>query len=126
MPYTDFRKSYGDFEVVIPAIDFSSLTIEEATKTAKVLRSYEHNFVCQTLVRKEAYAAVTLINKMIHTATDGIGQTIGWLIKYQLNAFKDEFIPLFRAGSQHGNMLRKDWCQHMAAEIDREFGFTHW
>lgn len=121
MPYTEFRKSYSDFEVVIPPIDFSSLTIEEATKTAKALRSYEHGFVCKTLERKEAYAAVILINKMIHTATDGIGQTIGWLIEYQLYDFKDEFIPLFRVGSQHGNMLRKEWCHHMAAEIEREF-----
>ena len=121
MPYTEFRKSYSDFEVVIPAVDFSSLTIEEATKTAKALRSYEHNFVCQTLARKEAHAAVILINKMIHTATDGIGQTIGWLIAYQLDAFKDEFVPLFSCGSQPGNMLRKDWCHHMAAEIEREF-----
>ena len=126
MPYTEFRKSYSDFEVVIPPIDFRSLTIEEATKTAKALRSYDRNFVCQTLVRKESYAAVILINKMIHTATDGMGQTIGLLIKYQLDAFNDEFVPLFRCGSQHGNMLRKEWCHHMAAEIEREFGFTHW
>lgn len=126
MPYTDFRKSYGDFEVVIPAIDFSSLTIEEATKTAKALRSYEHGFVCKTLERKEAYAAAILINKMIQTATDGMGQTIGWLIEYQLDAFEDEFVPLFNAGSQQGTMLRKDWCHHMAKEIEREFGFTHW
>lgn len=126
MPYTEFRKSYSDFEVVIPPIDFSSLTIEEATKTAKALRSYERNFVCQTLVRKEAYAAVSLINKMIHTATNGMGKTIGQLIKYQLDAFKKEIVPLFRVGSQHGNMLRKAWCDHMANEIEREFGFTHW
>ena len=121
MPYTEFRKSYSDFEVVIPPIDFSSLTIEEATKTAKAIRSYEHGFVCRTLKRKEAYAAVSLINKMIHTATDGTGQTIGWLIEYQLDAFKDEFVPLFICKSQPGNMLRKDWCHHMAAEIEREF-----
>lgn len=121
MPYTEFRKSYSDFEVVIPPIDFSSLTIEEATKTAKAIRSYEHGFVCRTLKRKEAYAAVSLINKMIHTATDGTGQTIGWLIEYQLDAFKDEFVPLFICESQPGNMLRKDWCHHMAAEIEREF-----
>ena len=121
MPYTEFRKSYSDFEVVIPPIDFSSLTIEEATKTAKALRSYEHGFVCKTLERKEAYAAVILINKMIQTATDGMDQTIGMLIKYQLDAFGDEFVPLFISRSQHGNMLRKAWCRHMAAEIEREF-----
>ena len=121
MPYTDFRKSYGDFEVVIPAIDFSSLTIEEATKTAKALRSYDRNFVCQTLERKEAYAAAILINKMIQTATNGMGCTIGWLIEYQLDAFEDEFVPFLNVGSQQGTMLRKDWCHHMAAEIEREF-----
>ena len=121
MPYTEFRKSYGDFEVVIPTVDFSSLTIEEATKTAKALRSYEHSFVCETLERKEAHAAVILINKMIQTATDGMYRAIGLLIEYQLDAEEDETIPFFGTGSQHGNMLRKDWCHHMAAEIEREF-----
>ena len=121
MPYTEFRKSYGDFEVVIPTVDFSSLTIEEATKTAKALRSYEHSFVCETLEKKEAHAAVILINKMIQTATDGMCQTIGLLIEYQLDAFKDELVPFFSNKSQHGNMLRKAWCNHMAAEIEREF-----
>ena len=121
MPYTEFRKSYGDFEVVIPTVNFSSLTIEEATKTAKAFRSYEHSFVCETLERKEAYAAVILINKMIQTATDGMCQTIGMLIEYQLDAFEDELVPFFSSERQHGTMLRKAWCDHMAAEIEREF-----
>ena len=30
MAYTEFRKSYGDFEIVIPAIDFSKLNNDEA------------------------------------------------------------------------------------------------
>ena len=43
------------------------------------------------------------------------------LIKHQLVALEGEFVPLFISGSQHGNMLRKAWCRHMAAEIEREF-----
>lgn len=35
MAYTTFRKSYGDFEVVIPAVDFSPLAIGEAYNAAR-------------------------------------------------------------------------------------------
>lgn len=27
MAYTEFRKSYGDFEIIIPAVDFSRLFV---------------------------------------------------------------------------------------------------
>ena len=68
MAYTEFRKSYGDFEIVIPAIDFSKLNSDEAQKTIEILRRYERN----------------------------------------------------------SKILRKEWCNHMANEIEREhFGHAN-
>ena len=54
MPYTEFRKFYGDIEVVIPPVDFRSLTRDEAVSTAKRLRAYVAGFVCHHLTSAHA------------------------------------------------------------------------
>ena len=49
MADTEFRKSCEDFEVVIPTVDFRSLTRDEAEASAKRLSSYVDGFVCHHL-----------------------------------------------------------------------------
>ena len=122
MPYTDFRKSYGDFEVVIPPVDFSSLTKDEAVSTAKRLRAYVRGFVCHNLMIAPAdgnHKAQKLIQAML---IDNNGRKhgqchLGVLIQ-NANGLDDSY---FRAYQEDGILVRKDWCHHMAAEIEREF-----
>ena len=121
MPYTEFRKSYGDFEVVIPAVNFSSLTRDEARLTVMALNCYNKHFVCLTLQQRHAYRARSLINNMIDQTSEGLCKSIGTLIEQQLNSHDDETIPFFSSLSSPGIALRKEWCNHMAAEIEREF-----
>ena len=121
MPYTKFRKSYGDFEVVIPPVDFSSLCRREAHLTVMALNCYNEGFVCLTLQQRHTYRAVRLINDMINQTSEGLCNSIGSLIEQQLNSHDDETIPFFGSTSRQGIVLRKGWCNHMAAEIKREF-----
>lgn len=122
MPYTDFRKSYGDFEVVIPAINFSSLSRVDATKATHALRSYEARHVCGHMNRCKASNVANLIDNMIRAHGGVCCETIGNLIDRQFGF--DENIPFFSIYHQSGIVLRKAWCEHMANEIEREFGLT--
>lgn len=122
MPYTNFRKSYGDFEVVIPAIDFSSLSQAKAADAVHALRSYENGYVCYNMNYYHAHYVASLINNMI-TKHAYLGcTTIGGLIDYQLG--HNDNVPFFFVYAQSGIVLRKAWCEHMANEIEREFGLA--
>lgn len=121
MPYTEFRKSYGDFEVVIPAIDFSSLSRVDATKAAHALRSYKGGYVCEHVDWYEACIVANLIAYMFKDYKSANCNTIGKLIDHQFGHNKN--IPLFTVHRQSGITLRKAWCKHMANEIEREFDF---
>ena len=122
MPYTEFSKSYNHIEVVIPPVDFSSLTRDEAVSTAKRLRAYVRGFVCHNLMVAPAdgnHKAQKLIQAML-IADNGrkYGQGhLGVLIR-NANGLGDSY---FRAYQEDGILVRKDWCHHMAAEIEREF-----
>ena len=122
MPYTEFRKSYGDFEIVIPAVMFE-LTQEQARATVKALRSYKIGFVCDSLLKQDHAVEATLsIGNMLNCWADSSG--LGTAIK---RAFDDEYnklMPYFGIRHQSGITLRKAWCEHMANEIEREFGLT--
>ena len=113
MPYTEFRKSYGDFEVVIPAINFSSLSKDDARHTIINLRNYEHcyTYVCHAV----GCAASRIIGDAIDPTQDGLQQFIA-------DSFGG-YIPssLFDPCTTAGNQLRIEWCKHMANEIEREF-----
>ena len=122
MPYTEFRKSYGDFEIVIPAVDFSSLTRDEACRTVVALNCYNKHFVCLTLQLRHAFRAARLINDMIDQTSEGLCVSIGSLIEQQLNSHdSNDGVPFFGSLSSPGIVLRKAWCNHMAGEIEREF-----
>ena len=122
MPYTEFRKSYNDIEVVIPPVDFSSLTRDEAVSTAKRLRAYVRGFVCNHLTSASVdgkHQAQKLIQAML-LANNGhkFGEPhLGILIR-NANGLDDSY---FRVYEEDGILVRKDWCHHMAAEIEREF-----
>ena len=122
MPYTDFRKSYGDFEVVISAIDFSSLSQAKAADAVHALRSYENGYVCNHMNCYYAHYVSNLIDNMIAEHADLSCATIGSLIAYQLGY--DDNVPFFSVYMQSGITLRKAWCEHMANEIEREFGLA--
>lgn len=122
MPYTEFRKSYGDFEVVIPAIDFSSLSQANAAEAVHALRSYENGYVCNNMNYYHAHYVASLIGNMIAEHADLSCNTIGMLIDYQLG-FDDNML-FFAVYMQSGIVLRKAWCEHMANEIEREFSLA--
>ena len=113
MPYTEFRKSYGDFEVVIPAINFSNLFKDEARHTIIDLRNYGHGrkYVCHA-VRDAA-------NKIIGDAIDPSHLGLQQFIADSFGGY----IPssLFDPYTTAGKLLRIEWCKHMANEIEREF-----
>lgn len=122
MPYTEFRKSYGDFEIVIPPVDFSSLTKDEASHTVNAMRSYESSFVCLHLEKERALKAKHKINYML---TQHSASTIGGLVVWQLNPeYDNDGVSFFGSMSSPGIVLRKAWCDHMANEIEREFALT--
>lgn len=95
MAYTEFRKSYGDFEVVIPAVDFSELIPEYALRVAEALSNYKLNWV-------------------YHLG----GVSLEEIIYKQHPRFEISFDPY----APTGQILRQEWCKHMANEIKREFG----
>ena len=113
MPYTEFRKSYGDFEVVIPAINFSNLSKDDARHTIIDLRNYGHGYkyVCHAV----RCAASNIIGDAIDPNEHGLQQFIA-----------DSFggyvcTSLFEPYTTAGKRLRIEWCKHMANEIEREF-----
>ena len=113
MPYTEFRKSYGDFEVVIPAINFSSLSKDEVRHTIIDLRNYGHGrkYVCHA-VRDAA-------NKIIGDAIDPSHLGLQQFIADSFGSYISS--SLFNPYTTAGNRLRIEWCKHMANEIEREF-----
>ena len=122
MPYTEFRKSYGDIEVVIPPVDFSSLTRDEAVSTARRLRAYVAGYVCHHLTAAPAkgkqQAAELIQDMLLANGGNGDGEPhLGVLIR-NANGLGDAY---FRVDDGDGILVRKDWCHHMAAEIEREF-----
>lgn len=123
MAYTEFRKSYGDFEIVIPAIDFSELTGDEAEKTIKVLRNYEDDYVCLNLddycyQRKARDAIEAKIGNYEWGLQEYLFKNLWNRAPFQMLTF-DPFMPA-------GIVLRKAWCNHMANEIEREhFGHAN-
>ena len=123
MAYTEFRKSYGDFEIVIPAIDFSELNGDEAEKTIEVFRNYEDDYVCFNLsfLNKGNKAERRAVEKII-SEPRGVSQLIFKSFTYP--APFDEGI--FKQYSQARKVLRKAWCNHMANEIECEhFGHAN-
>lgn len=124
MAYTEFRKSYGDFEIVIPAIDFSELTGDEAEKTIEILRNYEDSYVCLSLVnlndkRKARDAIETKIGKYdwgLHEYLWKSMNDTNWGAPFKMQSFNPR--------EHAGYILRKAWCNHMANEIEREH-FDH-
>ena len=122
MPYTEFRKSYNGIEVVIPPVDFSSLTRDEAVSTAKRLRAYVAGFVCHHLTAAPAkgkqQAAKLIRSMLLSNGGDQCEEAhLGVLIR-NANGLGDSY---FRVDNDDGILVRKDWCNHMAAEIEREF-----
>ena len=122
MTYTEFRKFYGGIEVVIPAVNFSSLTRDEAVSTAKRLRTYVTGFVCHHLeippISKKQKATKLIQAMLLANGGDQCGEPhLGVLIR-NANGLDKLY---FQAGNDDGDLVRKEWCNHMAAEIEREF-----
>ena len=124
MSYTEFRKSYGDFEIVIPAVDFSALSRIDALWAVQTLRHYEYGNVCRHLERWGLENAEKRIDEMLTKHTGDWFIPIESLIIRQF--MHDKNIPSFNSRYQSGITLRKEWCKHMAKEIEREFGFALW
>jgi len=121
--YTEFRKSYGDFEIVIPAIDFSELNNDEAEKTIEILRRYERNYVCMNLYpMNDQKKAQTAIEIKIDPGGEGLEHYIADVMGDAVEGCYIYFDPYNLAGK----ILRKEWCNHMANEIEREhFGHAN-
>ena len=119
MSYTEFRKSYGDFEIVIPAVDFSALSRIDALCAVQTLRHYEYGNVCRHLERWGLENAEKRIDEMLTKHTGNRFSPIESLIVRQF--MHDKNMPSFNSRYQSGIVLRKAWCNHMAAEIKREF-----
>lgn len=121
MAYTAFRKSYGDFEVVIPPVKFR-LPAEYAAHVVKELRSYEIGFVCNHL---DGYvggtSAALSITKMIERWQPP-SATLGSAIGHSFGDEENEFVPYFSSRLPAGVALRKAWCEHLAREIERKYG----
>lgn len=121
MPYTEFRKSYGDFEVVIHPVDLKLLTTWEAGKVAAVLRSYKGGFICDLVERQLHSNLAEEVNTALQVAMSSPDSrvTLGLAISA---SFKEDYsLPFFGVHSTCGVLIRKLWCEHMAGEIEREF-----
>ena len=113
MPYTEFRKSYGDFEVVIPAINFSSLSKDDARHTIIDLRNYGHG--CKYVCHAVGHEASEIIGDAIDPNEHGLQYFIADSFGSYISS------SLFNPYTTAGNQLRIEWCKHMANEIEREF-----
>ena len=122
MAYTEFRKFYGGFDVVIPAVNFSSLTREEAVASAERLTNYVDGFVCHLMGAlpsdKTMSAGEVIQTMLVANGGEHHGEAnLGVLVRKSLD-LSDMY---FRAFNTDGITLRKAWCKHMANEIEREF-----
>ena len=123
MAYTAFRKSYGDFEVVIPPVKFR-LPAEYAAHIVKELRSYEIGFVCDHLGGYVGgTSAAVCINKMI-SRWQSPSSALGSAIERSFGDEENELVPYFSSRMPVGIALRKAWCEHLAREIEREYSLT--
>lgn len=121
MAYTKFRKSYGDFEVVIPPVKFR-LPAEYTAHVVNELRSYEIGFVCHHLGgHVGGTSAAFSITKMIERWQPP-SAALGCAINRSFGDEENEFVPCFHSRSPAGVALRKAWCEHLAREIEREYG----
>lgn len=121
MAYTEFRKSYGDFEVVIPPVKFR-LPAECTAHVVKGLRSYEIGFVCNHLGGYVGgTSAAFYINNMI-SRWQSPSSALGSAIERSFGDEENEFVPYFSSRLPAGVVLRKAWCEHLAREIEREYG----
>ena len=119
MAYTEFRKSCGDFEIIIPAVDFSKLTPKNAARVANTLHDYKSGWVCLYLEHThKLYGAAECIANAFGQAGYYMGVCLEDIIYKQHPRFEISFDPY----NPPGNVLRQEWCKHMAAEIKREFG----
>lgn len=119
MAYTEFRKSYGDFEVVIPPVKFR-LPAEYTAHVVKGLRSYEIGFVCNHLGgyvggKSAAFSITKMIERWQPTSV-----SLSGAIDRSFGDEENEFVPYFYSISPAGVALRKAWCEHLAREIERE------
>ena len=132
MAYTEFRKSYGDFEIVIPAIDFSRLKDFDAAAVADVVFAlHEYNqytwseywgqrYVCNHLRQYgfQGELAAYCICQRIDRYNHGLEHYIDDVMGFAIEEADIHFRPQYAAGT----VLRTEWCKHMAKEIEREFG----
>ena len=120
MPYTEFRKSYGDFEVVIPAIDFSSLSSNEALVTKLDLKQYHLNYRFELGIGYVCYSVPCKAGRIISNTID---PRLYGLERFIVDSLMDDdFRELFKPYTPAGKLLRIEWCKHMANEIEREHG----
>lgn len=119
MAYTAFRKSYGDFEVVIPPVDFSTLTIDEAAATVRRLKTYEDGFVCHHLLPlRQTQAATIPIENMLKSHAGSECASVAQLVRRKLELNNSYFLVY----NNDAIALRKAWCEHLAREIELEYG----
>ena len=119
MAYTEFRKSYGDFEIVIAPVDFSWLTKSEARLTVNALQEYEWGYVCDTLEFYRCCEAIYCIGYMLRRCYNY--NTIGGAVVAAHPWLYDEkCCPFFNAETTPGIALRKAWVKHLISDIMRE------
>ena len=121
MAYTEFHKSYGDFEIVIAPVDFSCLDKFEAILTVNALQEYEAGFVCHVLEYRQLYEAKDCINLVLKacyncaTIEGAVNAAQPWL-------YDEGYCAYFGFGTPHGIALRKAWVKHIISDIVREHG----
>jgi hypothetical protein len=121
MAYTEFHKSYGDFEVVIAPVDFSCLDKFGARLTVNALREYEAGFVCHVLEYRQLYEAKDCIGFMLeacykcYTVDEVVSATHPGL-------YAEGRCPHLFSGTPSGIAFRKAWVKHLISDIVREHG----
>ena len=121
MAYTEFRKSYGDFEIVIAPVDFSCLTEVEARLTVTALQKYESGYVCNNLERYWLHAATDCIGRMLESCYKR--SSIGGVVVYTHPwLYDEEGYPYFNFDAPSGIAFRKAWVKHLVSDIMREHG----
>ena len=119
MAYTEFRKSYGDFEIVIAPVDFSCLTKFEARRTVDALQEYESGFVCHVLGRYRLYKAAGCIDCMLRNYDEFL--TVCGVVNVTHPGLYDEgCCPNLGPETTSGITFRKAWVKHLISEIMRE------
>ena len=118
MAYTEFRKSYGDFEIVIAPVDFSCLFKFEARLTVDVLREYESGFVCHHLERYQLHEATNCIGLMLRGCYKCL--TICGVVNVTHPGLYKGCCPYLDPETTSGITFRKAWVKHLISDIMRE------